>query len=153
MSGNVSFSVILNSRFGPVIKKTLVEDDPSMDYHVIDPIDNSKQNGNRLLGVPRYFYLFIVNLRYGNFHCDGDLTYRMRSRWVSELDLFTVYHASIYQFSVNTSLSIPSDHTPISLSLNCVPMQSTLSDQLLCHASQLGDHAVLRKQGPSRRAW
>ena len=116
-----------NSRFGPVIQ-TLVEHDPSMDYRVIDPINNPNQNGNRLLGILRDCDLLIINnLRYGNVHFDGQLTYRLRSRWVSELDFFIVSRdiiASICQFSVNTSLSKPSDHAPISLSLNCAPLKS-----------------------------
>ena len=140
-----------NSRFGPVIQ-TLVKHDPSMNYRVIDPINNPNQNGNRLLGILRDCDLLIVNnLRYGNLHFDGHLTYRMRSRWVSELDFFIVSRdiiASICQFSVNTSLSIPSDHAPISLSLNCAPLKSTTGDQLLCRASQLGDHAVLHNTVP-----
>ena len=135
-----------NSRLGPAIR-TLVEHDPSMDYRVIDPINNPNQNGNRLLGVLRDCDMFIVNnLRYENVHFDGHLTYRMRSRWVSELDFFIVSRdiiASICSFSVYSSLSIPSDHAPISLTINCVNLKSTPGDQLFCRASQLGDHAVL----------
>ena len=138
-----------DSRFGPVIQ-TLMEHDLNMDYRAFNPINNPNQNGNRLLGVLRGCDLLIVsNLR--NVHFDGNLTYCTRSRWVSELDFFIVSRdsiASICQFSVKTSLSIPSDHAPISLSLNCAPLKSTPGDQLLCRASQHGDHAVLHNTAP-----
>ena len=47
-------------------------------------------------------------------------------------------------FFIYSSLSTPSDDAPISLAMNCAYLKSTpAGDQLLCHASHLGDHEVL----------
>ena len=75
----------------------------------------------------------------------------MRTRYVSELDLFIVSHCVlnvIADLFINTSLSVPLDHSPISLAVNCSDLKSTPAGQLLRHANQLGDHSVLHSTVP-----
>ena len=71
----------------------------------------------------------------------------MRTRWVSELDLFIVSRHVlnvIADLFINTSLSVPSDHSPISLAVNC----GDFAGQLPRRANQLGDHSVLHSTAP-----
>ena len=70
----------------------------------------------------------------------------MRSRWISELDLFVISRGvigAVTGFSVNTSLNIPLDHAPVSLVVSCAQLKSTLLGQFLSWANQLGEHVVL----------
>ena len=124
-----------------------------MKYRVIDPVSNPNYNGNKLLGILRDCDLLIVNnLSFRDKHFHGHLTYRMRSRWISELDLFIVSRRVIdafTEFSVNTSPNIPSDHAPVSLSVSCGQLKSTPVGRLLGHANQLGEHAMLYSTMPA----
>ena len=142
----------LNSRLGPAIQ-TLVERDQFMKYRVIDPVSNPNHNGNKLLGILRDCDLLIVNnLSFRDKHFYGHLTYRMRSRWISELDLFVVSRGvidAVTEIAVNTSPNIPSNHAPVSLSVSCGQLKSTPVGRLLGRANQLGEHAVLYSTMPA----
>ena len=141
----------LNSRLGRATQ-TLVDRDPAMEYTVTDPVNNPNYNGSKLIGILRDCDLFVVNnMTYRNKCFGGHLTYRMRTRWVSELDLFIVSHRVlnvISELCINTCLNIPSDHSPISLAVNCGDLKSASTGQLLRRANQLGDHSVLHSTAP-----
>ena len=141
----------LNSRLG-CATKTLVDRDPAIEYTVTDPVNNPNCNGSKLIGILRDCDLFVVNnMTYKSKRFGGHLTYRMRTRWMSELDLFIVSRRVlnvIADLFINRSLSVPSDHSPISLAVNCGDLKSTPAGQLLRRANQLGDHSVLHSTAP-----
>ena len=80
----------LNSRLG-CATQTLVDRDPALEYTVTDPVNSPNYNGSNLVGILEDCDLFVVNkMTYRNKCFGGHLTYRIRTRWVSELDLFIV---------------------------------------------------------------
>ena len=108
----------LNARLGQAVKQ--LSGGSVQDINVID--EGTNPNGKTLLRICKDSDLVIVNnLVTSVNHCNGGLTYRQKKRWVSEVDLCLVSRElveSVTGFSVNHDLSFPSDHAPVSVSLD-----------------------------------
>ena len=141
----------LNARFGNLVRCLTSENElsesagglfsyPSIPDPVAVPTDSAKV----LAGLCTDLQLLVVNdLCTPNKNFLSNLTYRQGGRWVSELD--TCIASSnlvkyIREFNVTQDLSLPSDHAPISLTLQS---PTVCEDSLVFRASHLGDHAVL----------
>ena len=115
------------------------------DKDLPDPVEKPNGNAEKLLQLCKDTACLIVN----NLHCDkkyfkGSRTFRRRDVWISEIDLAVVSSSVVYSvesLQFDTDLSIPSDHSPVTLSLDISSMVSPVfvSEQLLSHSSELGN--------------
>ena len=134
-----------NSRIGPAIH-SLSQDDGV--YRITycedlpDTIWQPNQNGHKLLQLCRDINCAIVNnARTENSQFNGALTFRKRNLWISELDLCIVSKScfsAVVNFSVNQDLRFPSDHAPISVTVDTDALHSHSEDLLYESASALG---------------
>ena len=108
----------LNARIGNKVS-SLVENS-RFSYNVIDEKDNA--NGRALLRLSSANDLLVVNnLRNGDKMWESNFTYRQSRNWVSEVDICLVSRSladAVSKFSVNQSLSFPSDHAPVSVTFD-----------------------------------
>ena len=75
----------------------------------------------------------------------SDLTFRRRKKWISDIDKCVVSSnllQSIESFSINKDTNLPSDHAPISITLN-LPGYTRSTDKLLDGALNIDAHAIL----------
>ena len=108
-----------------------------------DPIQVPNGNANIVFSMCCEENLAVVNnAKIGNKHFNSKLTYKQGNVWTSELDLCLVSPnllSHISNFNIIQDLSLPSDHSPLSFTLE----HRICLDTLLEQASFLGDHAVL----------
>ena len=86
--------------------------------------------------------VILNNAKLGTKRFNSNLTYKKGSVWTSELDLCLVSPnmlEMIEDFNITHDLSLPSDHAPLSFSVQ----QHLCLDKLAERASFLGDHAAL----------
>ena len=137
-----------NAKFGCAVNE-LVNNEPMLQYLPCDPNRRGNSNGSRLLNICRDSGILLVNnIQYGNVHIRGALMYREKHQWVSELDICLISKDAIKAVSnlhVDQNLSMPSDHAPVTVSLDRGHLESTSSSDLLTRAGQLGNHTVLHK--------
>ena len=154
-----------NARMAPIVNQ-LAKGNQNVLYTPIDNITYPNVNGRSLLPVLLECDLLVLNnLTYYDKQFSSGLTYRQRTRWISELDLFILPEKlipAVCDLVVDQRLSIPSDHAPVSITLSCDMLKPTYQQSLpglLECARELGDHAVLHNQvtspvadsGPPRR--
>ena len=85
-------------------------------------------NAEKLLQLCKDTACLVVN----NLHCDnkyfkGSRTFRRRDVWISEIDLANVSSSimdSVESLHFDTDLSLPSDHSPVTLLLDISTMVS-----------------------------
>ena len=114
-----------------------------MSYPTIpDQIQAANANANIIYSICCEEKLAIVNnAKIKNKHFNSKLTYKQGNIWTSELDLCIMSPNllnRITNFNIIQDFSLPSDHAPLSLTLQ----QCLCLDTLLEHATYLGDHAV-----------
>ena len=135
-----------NARLGSAVM-TLPKDDPQLIYRPVDNVKNPNASGRRLLGLCKDCDLLVVNnLFIGTSQVTGGLTYRQRHRWISELDLCLVPRGladAISSLHVDQQFCFPSDHAPVTPTINVSEGRPADMNDLTVCASQLGDHAVL----------
>ena len=126
-----------NAKFGCAVNE-LVNNEPTLRYLPCDPNRRGNSNGSKLLNICRDSGILLVNnIQYGNVHIRGALTYRERQQWVSELDICLISKDAIKAVSdlhVDQNLSMPSDHAPVTVSLDRGHLESTSSSDLLTRA-------------------
>lgn len=112
--------------------------------YIPDPVQTPNDNASILLSMCIDNQLLVVNNAcVDGKHYPSKLTYRQGTEWISELDICAVSRnmvECVHSFSVLQNFELPSDHAPISLTLQ--PPSVNL-DSLSVRASNLGDHAVL----------
>ena len=142
-----------NAKFGNAINE-LVSTDQHLQYLPCDTNQRKNSNGNKLLRICNDSNLLVVNnLQYGDTQIKGALTYREGSNWVSELDICIISRdcvAAVTSLQVDQCLTIPSDHAPVTVSLDCGYLKATCSSDLMTRSHQLGSHAVLDRSHPTR---
>jgi hypothetical protein len=99
----------------------LVGECDDLQYDVID--EGVNENGKTLTRICQLNDLLLVNnLCTPNNSWPSKLTYRKRSKWISEVDLCLIPHtlinAVVNSFVVDQDLRMPSDHAPISVSFD-----------------------------------
>ncbi len=110
---------------------------------VTDPIPTSNDNATAMLGVCVEEKLLVVNnLRTSNEHFMRKKTFRRGGEWISELDTCFVSETLvkyIEHFDVIDRECLPSDHAPITVSLQ---PPSLCLDTLAARAGDLGEHSA-----------
>ena len=109
----------LNARMGNRIQN-LVECDLDILYsNNPDPVVNA--NGREVLSLCKTLSFWPINhLVHGASHCEGDLTYRMKNRWISQLDWgLCSYNVMdhISDFSAKKDFDVAKNHAPLKLKL------------------------------------
>ena len=126
----------LNSRLGNKVKDLV---SGSWRYNPVDIGEN--ENGKKLLSICKDNDLVVANnLTTESAMLSSSLTYRMRNKWVSELDLCVVSKElipAITQLHVNQDTSFPSNHAPVSVNLY-LPERVTSISELLTRSSDIG---------------
>ncbi len=113
----------VNARFGCSVRELQgIVDMAGISYPVIpDPVPTPNDNAKALLGICAEEELLVVNnLQNMNSHYLSKKTYCKGSEWISELDICIVSKgllSLIESFDVVRDNSLPSDHAPISVTL------------------------------------
>lgn len=87
--------------------------------------------------------LMLNNVKIGSKHFASHKSYRKGSDWISELDkcaLSPLVINHVTGFSVLNRDSLPSDHAPITITMN---LPNVDTNNLRTRAHHLGDHATL----------
>ena len=134
----------LNSRCGNRVKSLVHSSD--LTYSPVDNITNPNANGKSLLQLCNDCNLLIANnLSTPKVTLTGALTFRQKVTWISELDLVLMSRSivdSITSLSVDQNLQFPSDHAPITFTVDTSFRSHTSMDSLYLRAADLGQHAV-----------
>ena len=142
----------LNARCGKGVTSLL---QPTSEYSY-SPVDNgSNTNGQSLLQLCKDCDLLIANnLTTPKVALPGALTFRKKNTWISELDVVVMSHKitdSITSFFVDQNLNFPSDHAPITFTIEA-SCKSISMEALHSRAMDLGQHAIcLTKPKPVSR--
>ena len=111
-------------------------------YNYTQPMDNiSRPNNNarKLTHICREWDLLLLNnLVTPTCQYHGSLTYRQRNNWISELDICLTSLPTIKNLSspaFNTDTKMPSNHAPISVTLNTGDYRSQDLTETLLQAS------------------
>ena len=134
----------INARLGKKLRELPDDlDINDLSYPTIpDQIQVANANANIIYSMCCEEKLAIVNnAKIENKHFNSKLTYKQGNIWTSELDLCIMSPNllnRITNFNIIQDFSLPSDHAPLSFTLQ----QSLCLDTLLEHATYLGDHAV-----------
>ena len=138
----------LNARFGSKLHE-LAQGDPTISYNPVDLGEND--NGKSILQICKDQGLCVVNnLETQGRNFKGDLTYKKRKKWISEIDVCLISKTllpNIISFSVNKGINLPSDHAPVSLKV-FIPESSVDMKELVSRSNDLGgyDLAVSQKK-------
>ena len=104
----------------------------------VDPCPRAKTNAGEITNVCQEFNLKPVNhLQFNEKHFPGNLTFKKKSQWISQLDWMicdTTSLPCIRDFQVLQKSCLPTDHAALSLTLEC----STPAQAILDRASDLG---------------
>mgnify|MGYP001551171155 CR=1 FL=1 len=136
----------LNARFGDARKGFLEGKHLPLQTKYTALCDDARNpNSNARYIQSALKELVLINgLTTGTKELAGALTYRKGPRWISELDSCLVSPAilpTIEKFEINQNLQIPSDHAPISITLNTkkIPeMANTTLQAILVRSRDLG---------------
>ena len=142
----------LNARFGAAVQElpARAEIPDAIHYtypRIPDPVAAPNDNAIAMAALCVSEGLVVVNnLKTPDKYFPSNLTYRKAAHWISELDTCIVSPQLlnyIDDFKVTQSMSLPSDHAPISLSVRplCVDIMS-----LWEKAHMLGGHAALHNR-------
>ena len=134
-----------NARLGQAVNCLLEGVNNDWKYNNIhDNIARPNTNGVKLLQLCSDLNCLIIN----NLETDkrtfpGSLTFRRKHTWISELDLcLTSAIDAVIDFKVNKSLCMPSDHAPISVTLNMANLNISIADMIKERAALLGSYDI-----------
>ena len=137
----------LNARFGNA-KARFLEDKPKHISWVYedspDPTANPNSNARHTITALQSL-LLLNNLKTRDHYFKGALTFRQGNRFISELDVCLVSPElvdCICDYSVEQRLDLPSNHSPITVSVDLSKCAVDMSS-MLTRAKELGSHAVL----------
>ena len=141
----------LNARLGTRVH-TISGEFPTVSHNVIDPTTNA--NGRELAQTCIANHLTPVNnLKTLGRTWGGNLTYRKKQNWISEVDLCLVslpLVKAVSHFSVDQDLKYPSDHAPVSVTFDfssCI--NSAKLDELVERSQMLGSYEHLNSRNNS----
>ena len=127
----------MNSRVGTKIHDLL--NDNRWHYNPVDLGEN--ENGKKLFSICKDNGLMVANnLVTEDVTLTSSLTYRIRNKWVSELDLCIVSEElipAVSKLSVNQDTSLPSNHAPVSVNINLPERSLSISD-LVTRSADIG---------------
>jgi hypothetical protein len=107
-----------------------------------DPVTSTNVNARYAIGCLRDSFVLLNGLCYGSSTHKAALTFRQRSRWISELD--TLFASSellplISDFKIHQRLDLPSDHAPVSCCIALNKLECSRNTQpLMDRAEKLG---------------
>ena len=127
----------LNSRIG-----TKVDDLVNNNNWQYEPVDlQENDNGKKLFSICKDNGLMVANnLITKDVKLTSSLTYRVRDKWVSELDLCIISEELVPAMSrlhVNQDLLFPSNHAPVSVNIN-FPQRSMGISELVTRSADIG---------------
>ena len=135
----------INSRLGQHVSQ-LVYNDPRFSYSPGDNVPALLPHGKKSIAICKDCDMLVLNnLKSGDTVYPGGLSFRKKNRWISELDICMISRNDthlIKSFNVDQRLDFPSDHAPISFSLDCVVPPPSVDD-LCSRADDLGVHVAL----------
>ena len=141
----------MNGKFCLKDLQCIVKDKPNYSYENIN-VPKSDTTGTGLTSLCIDCDMVPLNhLKSNDKQFTGGLTYREGKRWVLEVDWFiTSFEAvpAISSLEIDQSLSVPSDHAPISITINCELLLPPQVESLLERSQQLGSHTVLEQSKP-----
>mgnify|MGYP001545129845 CR=1 FL=1 len=118
-----------------------------------DPIRYPNYNA-RCISAAWESLVIVNNVKYKGKSFKGNLTFKQGMRWTSELDygMLTLNALdSVTAFEVHQTPSLPSNHAPLSLTIDTQILQPHAELNDLCQrAEELGDHAVLHTNSTRR---
>ena len=127
----------LNSRLGENVHDLVKK---SWTYHPVDVGVN--ENGKKLFNICRDNKLVVANnLRTESATLNSSLTFRVKNKWVSELDLCIVSKdlaPSVTHFQVNQDTALPSNHAPVSVTFS--PEKSIGLQELVSRSGDIGTY-------------
>ena len=135
----------LNARLGSRVHA--VDENCGFSHHVVD--DAVNPNGRSLVQTCLANRLTVVNnLKTVDHIWNGNLTYRKKQLWISEVDLCLVslpLVGAISHFNVDQSLTYPSDHAPVSVGFDFSHCLNTCKiDELVERSEMLGSYDHLK---------
>ena len=144
-SGKLSVIVgDMNARLGSRVH--LLDETSGVTHDIVDNTVNS--NGRSLVQTCIANQLTpINNLKIGDRVWKGNLTYRKKQRWISEVDLCLVSSPlveAVCHFAIDQNLQYPSDHAPVSVGFDfscCI--NSCRIDELVERSNMLGSYENL----------
>ena len=108
----------INAKLGCTVKELIGGD--VRDYNVVD--EGKNDNGKTLLSICKDSNLVIANNLVSSCRTlGGALSFRKKQRWVSELDLCVISRDlvhSVVNVNVDQDFRFPSDHAPVSVTLD-----------------------------------
>lgn len=148
-----------NGRFGisnfSVLNELLKELKMNHSYYIdmVDPILRPNHHGKALINLIKDNNIIPLNgLKISNIQCDRKLTFKMKTRWVSEIDMCLIspeLTPFIKSFEINHNHILPSNHAPIFCEL-VVPFHSRItSKDIAVNASQLFNYDYLNTKTSS----
>ena len=107
-----------------------------------NPVDlGENENGKKLFSICKDNRLMVANnLVTEDVTLTSSLTYRIRNKWVSELDLCIMSEElipAVSKLSVNQDTSLPSNHAPVSVNINLPERSLSISD-LVTRSEDIG---------------
>ena len=144
-SADLSYVILgdLNARCGKQLHQ-MTQQWPDVQYTPIDTVVNS--NGREITQICHDNSLLVLNnLKSESGMFKGGLTFRRRSKWISEVDLCLLSHGLLaYAKSLNVlqDTDYPSDHAPVSVEFTFTP-NLIHPRTLLTRAEAMSGHAVL----------
>ena len=136
----------LNSRFGTKINELVSPRNQKARYNIIDHGEN--ENGKKMINILKDNNLMVINnLKTESKEFTSSLTYRVRNRWISELDVCIVSDdlvATVSHFHVNSDLSFPSNHAPVSVNFE-FPESALGLHELVCRSEDIGMYHVTKQ--------
>ena len=143
----------LNSRLGFRVH-AISEEFRTVSHNVIDPTTNA--NGRALVQTCIANRLTPVNnLKTPDHTWNGNLTYRKKQNWISEVDLCLVslpLIGAISHFSIDQDCKFPSDHAPVSVTFDfssCI--NSVKTGELIERSEMLGSYKHLAPKNTSMK--
>ena len=136
----------MNSRYAN-LRDTFLIDNRRTDLYYSpspDPIDKPNENAKLLIGVVKP--LLLINRLCGpNFQFPHRLTYRQKTRWVSELDHIYVSRSllnAVHSLQIIDDMTLPSNDATVSVSISLSQFddRDNILKNLELRAAQLGDH-------------
>ena len=124
--------------------------------NMCDPLLRPNKNGRSLFNLIKNCSIFPLNgLKYDNrLTFNRNCTFRRGNSWISEIDYILCSKRLIKYFSdfdIDTDLSYPTNHAPVSICLN-IPWYDRISARtILNHANLLNNYDYLKSRNKSNR--
>jgi hypothetical protein len=110
-----------------------------------DTITQANANAQHVKNTLGQHLILLNGLKYEEKTFPTTLTYRQRTKWISELDIglaSPIYLPLIEEFTIHQRTDLPSDHAPVSCTVSLKPVQVNHQPikEIAQRARHLGNH-------------